>query len=145
MGFFLSFFSFVYTRVQMAHRSSSNGNVVVKHVLQSSSSSSSQWKKVAILTSGEFHQQHICHCFDFIALYWARECRAGRQQFTNTVVPFTVKVCLSFLLMRDITQEDNRCVRRLLVTRLGCFPCSMSVETMFRRMSIRRFPELRVS
>lgn len=58
-------------------------------------------KSVSVVLSEEFYIWHLCHCFDFVAVFWIRELRAGRELkadrfvFTNAMVPYAIKVCLS--------------------------------------------------
>ena len=100
-------------------------------------------KSVSVVLSEEFHKWHLCHCFDFVAVFWIRELRAGRFAFTHAMVPYAIKVCLSWLLNTDVTVKDNRSVRTLLGTYFGCYPASMRAQAMMELMAARPFPELR--
>jgi hypothetical protein len=122
----------------MAQRSSSSNEIVAKRMLSSASSS----RQVSVLLPSRFYKWHLCQCWDFVALWWCRECRAGRQQFTFDVVPYAVRVCLSWVLMSDVTLRNHRDVRTLIGTYYGIWPGNMKAQMMLDLMSSRRMPEL---
>ena len=77
-----------------------------------------------------------------MAVFWARELRAGRYQFTHDMVPYAIKVCLSWVLMSDVTLKGHQYVRTLLGEHFGIYPATMPAQTMLDLMSARRLPEI---
>ena len=123
----------------MAQRPSSRHVVTVKRMQRCRTTP----KSVSVILPDRFYQWHLCHCWDFVAVFWIRELRAGRADFNYAMVPYAIKVCLSWLLGSDVTLKNNRIVRTLLGTHFGCYPASMRAQMMMELMSVRPFPELR--
>ena len=137
---FLCFsFFFLFPFAQMSQQqSSSRVKVLAKRMYWSSESN----EQVSATLSDRFYKWHLCHCWDFCALFWANELRSGRYQFTDTTVPYAVKICLSWLIMSDVTLKSHQHVRTLLGHYFGIFPRTMSAQLMLNQMSTRRLPEI---
>ena len=136
---FVFFFFFLFPFVQMSQqRSSSRVRVLAKRMYWSSESN----EQVSVTLSDRFYKWHLCHCWDFCALFWANELRRGRYLFTDDNVPYAVKVCLSWLIMSDVTLKSHQHVRTLLGEYFGIFPRTMSAQLMLNQMSTRRLPEI---